>query len=572
MNIFSDFKNKIIENLLLLKKKGLILLPENYANFTIEIPKNKIHGDLSSNAPMVFAKINNTNPLNLANTIRDGLVNRLEKVTKIEIVKPGFINFFLNNDYWHQLLLSISENYGKNPSVKKNKILLEFVSANPTGPLHVGHCRGAVFGDVLGNLLKFSGNEVVKEYYVNDYGNQINNFVKSVYSRILEIKNKIPFPNDQDLYPGEYIIDIAKNIIKKNVNLHFDNYELIFIKLKNLCIEESMILIKNDLNNLGIIHDSFVSETKMANSNLIEKVFEKLKINNFIYKGTLPKPKGDEIEEWEPREQLLFKSTIFGDDSDRALKKSDGSWTYFANDVVYHYDKISRNFDLLINILGADHAGYLKRQISCVNAMSDGKQKIISKVCQLVKLFKSGKQFKMSKRAGDFITANDLIKEVGKDSVRFMMLYRNNDSQLDFDFDLVSTYSKENPVFYVQYAHARISSIFNKLNDESLNFEKIKISFLSHESEIDLIKKISEWPKCIDLSCLYFEPHRIPFYLYELASLFHSYWSLGNEDENLKVINSNKNIQDSRLFLLKKIQFILATGLKILNVNAPLEM
>jgi arginyl-tRNA synthetase len=439
--------------------------------------------------------------------------------------------------------------------------------------LHVGHCRGAVFGDILANLLKFVGHKVVKEYYINDYGNQINQFVKSVYHRILELKNNIPFPEDQGLYPGDYVIDIAKNILKNKKIPNFDNYDLIFENFKDLCIKEAMHLIKSDLKKLGIVHDSFVSEKSLVNKNVVEKVLKILKDHDYVYEGILEKPKGNEVEDWEPRKQLLFKSTKFGDDMDRALKKSDGSWTYFANDVAYHFDKIERKFDLLINVLGADHAGYLKRQASCVSALSQNKQKIICKVCQLVKLFKSGEQFKMSKRAGDFITASDLINEVGKDSVRFMMIYRSNDSQLDFDFDLVTDQSKENPVFYVQYAYARICSVFRKTAYNDKEQKNTNLNLLTQEIEIDIIKKISEWSKCLELSAFHLEPHRLPFYLYELASLFHTYWNLGNENDNLKFLNDkNLDLQSSRLFLIKKIQLVLKSGLDILNVNAPTEM
>ncbi len=423
------------------------------------------------------------------------------------------------------------------------------------------------------NEVGFVGNKVVKEYYINDYGNQINQFVKSVYYRILEIKNKTLFPEDQDLYPGEYVIDIAKNILKKNNLSNFENYNLIFNDLKKVCIEEAMNLIKNDLKQLGIVHNNFVSENDIVNQNLVERALDILKKKNYVYEGILAKPKGNEVDDWEPRKQILFQSTKFGDDSDRALKKSDGTWTYFANDVAYHLNKIDRKFDLLINVLGADHAGYLKRQSSCVSALSENQQQMISKVCQLVKLFKSGNQLKMSKRAGDFITASDLINEVGKDSVRFMMIYRSNDSQLDFDFDLVTDHSKENPVFYVQYAHARICSLFRKTKYEISNEKKLNLSFLNQEIEIDIIKKIAEWPKCLELSAYHLEPHRVPFYLYELASLFHTYWNSGNENDNLKILNENNpGIQSARLFLIKKIQLVIKTGLDILNVTAPVEM
>jgi arginyl-tRNA synthetase len=573
MNIFINYKIKLNEFFKNLEKDKIIKLPKKFDNFSVEIPKIKIHGDLSTNAPMIFAKENNLNPIDLAIIIKKELEGKFKEIIKIEVAKPGFLNFFFEKKFWYDFILSIDFNFGKNQNLESKKILIEYVSANPTGPLHVGHCRGAVFGDILANLLSFVGNKVVKEYYINDYGNQINQFVKSVYYRILEIKNNTLFPGDQDLYPGEYVIDIAKNILKKNKFSNFDNYDLIFNDLKSSCIEEAMNLIKNDLKELGIVHDNFVSENYIVNQKLVEKALDFLKKKNYVYEGILEKPKGNEVDDWEPRKQILFQSTKFGDDADRALKKSDGSWTYFANDVAYHLNKIERKFDLLINVLGADHAGYLKRQASCVSALSENKQPIISKVCQLVKLFKSGSQLKMSKRAGDFITASDLIKEVGKDSVRFMMIYRSNDSQLDFDFDSVTDHSKENPVFYVQYAHARICSLFRKNKYEISNEKKLNLYLLNQEIEIDIIKKIAEWPKCLELSAHHLEPHRVPFYLYELASLFHTYWNSGNENDNLKILNDNQpELQSVRLFLIKKMQLVLKSGLDILNVTAPVEM
>ena len=573
MNIFINYKIKLTNFFKTLEVKNIIKLPEKFDIFSVEIPKIKTHGDFSTNAPMIFAKENNHNPVDLANIIKKELDGKFMEIIKIEVAKPGFLNFFFNKNFWYDFLKSTDINFGKNKNLESKHILIEYVSANPTGPLHVGHCRGAVFGDILANLLSFVGNKVVKEYYINDYGNQINQFVKSVYFRILEIKDNSLFPDDQDLYPGDYVIDIAKNILKKNKLFDFGNYDLIFNDLKNLCIEEAMNLIKDDLKKLGIVHDNFVSENYIVNQKLVERALDILKKKNYVYEGILEKPKGNEVDDWEPRKQILFKSTKFGDDTDRALKKSDGSWTYFANDVAYHLNKIERKFDLLINVLGADHAGYLKRQSSCVSALSENRQKIISKVCQLVKLFKSGNQLKMSKRAGDFITASDLINEVGKDSVRFMMIYRSNDSQLDFDFDLVTDHSKENPVFYVQYAHARICSLFRKNKFEIINEKKINLDFLNQEIEIDIIKKIAEWPKCLELSAYHLEPHRVPFYLYELASLFHTYWNSGNENDNLKILNENQlELQSARLFLIKKIQLVLKSGLDILNVTAPVEM
>ena len=354
-----------------------------------------------------------------------------------------------------------------NKKEKKLNYLVEFVSANPTGPLHVGHCRGAILGDVISNVLIFNNHKVTKEYYVNDYGNQIINFTKSVYSRIREIKFKEPFPfSVPELYPGNYLIDFAQNIISANIDLNFESYDKISEKLTALSIEQALDLIKKNLNSLGIKHDSFVSEKAIVSNKEVESVISFLEDNNFVYKGKIKAPAGANNEDWVERDQLLFKSTDFGDDKDRALQKSDGTWTYFASDVAYHKNKVDRKFDYLINILGADHAGYIKRISSSVDALSGTKHKLICKISQLVKLIKDNKPFKMSKRKGDYITVDDLINEVGKDATRFIMLNRSSDVELDFDFDSVKEKSKDNPLYYVQYCYARISSVFRHLNKD----------------------------------------------------------------------------------------------------------
>ena len=406
--------------------------------------------------------------------------------------------------------------------------MIEFVSANPTGPLHVGHCRGAILGDVITNLLLFNKHKVSKEYYVNDYGNQIINFTKSVFFRIREILNKEKFPiENQDLYPGDYLIDIAKNIIDKNKKLNFDVYEAVSSELTLLAVKESLTLIKGNLKNLGITHDKFVSETDIVKKKEVEKVIQKLTEKNLVFEGKIKAPINEGDKKWVEREQLLFRSTDFGDDKDRALQKSDKSWTYFASDVAYHNNKLDRNFDKLINILGADHAGYIKRITSVVEALSGSKDKITCKVSQLVKLIKDGKPFKMSKRKGDYITIEDLIDEVGKDATRFIMLNRSSDVELDFDFEKVKEKTKDNPLYYVQYCYARISSVFRHINLDIKNDLNInKYDFNYSDAEIDILKKISEWPKCVEASSLRLEPHRIPIYLYELSSKFHSYWNM----------------------------------------------
>ncbi|MAV48729.1 MAG: arginine--tRNA ligase [Pelagibacteraceae bacterium] len=567
MDIFDYYKNlflKIIKDIpidkLIIKK------------ITVETPKQKIFGDISFNAPLILASSLKKQPMQLANEIKELIQAANNDFEKIEVAKPGFINFTFKKEIFLKFIKKIDKNYGKPAYIKSNKINIEFVSANPTGPLHVGHCRGAIFGDVLSNFLKFYGHNVVKEYYINDYGNQIYLFVKSVYFRIIELQKGKIFPEDKDLYPGEYIIDIAKDVLKKIKNQNLSSFDETISILTPYAIKSALDIIKKDLDLMGIVHDSFVSESDIVNRDILSEAIDKLKNKGDVYTGVLPKPKGD-VEDWEPREQLLFKSSKYGDDVDRALQKSDNTWTYFANDVAYHYDKLKRNFDHYINILGADHAGYVKRLSSAVNALNNNKTFSI-KLSQIVKLYKSGKPFKMSKRAGDFILAKDLIDAVGKDSVRFMMIYRSSNSQLDFDFDVVTDTSKDNPIFYVQYACARINSLFDKSN---FNIEKpitdAKLENLKYNTEFNLIKKIVEWPKIVNLCYQNLEVHYIPYYLYELSSEFHTYWNAGKENEDLKIIgHSDKELINSRLYLLQKLYLVLTIGLKILDVKVLKKM
>ncbi len=428
-------------------------------------------------------------------------------------------------------------------------------------------------GDVLSNLLSFNGNKVTKEYYVNDYGAQIKNFVSSVNYRILEILENKSFPKDKDLYPGDYIIDIAKKIIKNKSIRDFSNFEKIYKKLSSESLKYSMKLIMNNLNLLGVKHNNFVYESNLIDKKMVSKIIKKLEKKNYIYKGKLDSPKGEQTKDWKIRDQLLFKSTMFGDDADRPLQKEDGTWTYFAGDMAYHSHKVERKFDILINVLGSDHAGYTKRIESATKAISNNKVDLICKVSQLVKLFKNGEPLKMSKRSGDYITVEDLIKEVGKDSTRFMMLSRSNDVELDFDFEKVTEKSKDNPVFYVQYAFARINSIFRVLKlDISKNIKLNKKEFDPNAHEIEILKKISEWPKCIEISLSKLEPHRITFYLYDLATLFHSYWNLGSKNKDFRFISENKSIKNSRLILLQALSIVIKNGMSILGVSTPKSM
>ena len=576
MNIFDIYLDNIKKSLIDLSKEGLVKLPDSLDGINTEIPPEKFNCDISSNVGMVLSKINKKSPMDLAEIIINRLKNNDPFIENISVVKPGFINIKFKPIFWTSFIQEIkknSKNFGKNLKKQKKNYLIEFVSANPTGPLHVGHCRGAILGDVIANILLFNNHKVTREYYVNDYGNQIVNFTKSVFFRIREIKFKETFPNNEDLYPGEYLKDFAKNIILSNKEIEFSNFDDISEKLTSLAIEEALGLIKKNLNSLGINHDNFVSEKRLVQNQEVEKVIEYLQKNKFVYKGKIKAPASEDDNNWIEREQLLFKSTDFGDDKDRALQKSDGTWTYFASDVAYHKNKLDRNFDYLINILGADHAGYIKRISSSVEALSKSKRKLICKVSQLVKLIKNKKPFKMSKRKGDYITVDDLISEVGKDATRFIMLNRSSDAELDFDFDNVVEKSKENPLYYVQYCYARIASVFRHLEMDLINDVDIKkFEFEYTSDEIKVIKKIAEWPKCIESSTNKLEPHRIPTYLFELAALFHSYWNLGKDNPEKRFINNDKKITDDKLIFLKVISNVIKSGMNIVGVSVPEKM
>ncbi len=574
MNIFENYLS-IINKLILNNKNNLKLDNlDSINNINLEVPPELFNYDLSCNVSLVLGKLNKLNPKDLANQLKILFENKIKDFEKVDIAGPGFLNIKLSKialiDNINTILKD-DKNYGSSKSSETYNI--EFVSANPTGPMHVGHCRGAIYGDVLANLLKFNGNKVTKEYYVNDYGNQIKNFVESVFCRIREIKFGDKFPVKENLYPGLYIKDIAQKILDKNKGMQFNDFKKNFEFLKEKALIESMGLIKNDLNLLGISHDYFFSESDLVKKDLVNAVVKKLSEKKFVEKGFLDPPKGEVDESWKKTKRLIFKSTLFGDDSDRALQKNDGTWTYFANDVAYHMDKINRNYNNLINVLGADHTGYIKRITAAVSAISENKVKLNCKVCQLVKLYKDGKPFKMSKRAGEFISAQDLLNEVDKDSLRFMMLNRSNDVELDFDFDKVKEKTKDNPVFYVQYAFARINSLHRTLN---INLESNivlneKLFFLNPNEE-KIIRKILEWPKVIESASKKFEVHKIPFYLYDLSTLFHSYWSKGNEDKKFKFIENNKIKRNETLAIIKLINVVIKNGMKILGVSLPEKM
>ena len=574
MNIFDQHLSEI-KDLVLVKKDILNLNQiDSLKGINLEIPPEQFNYDLSCNIAMVLGKKNKINPTKLAFKLKDIFLKEINSFSEIDIAGPGFLNIKLSKSALLKNINSIlinSEIYGS--SKNNSSYNIEFVSANPTGPMHVGHCRGAIYGDVLSNLLKFNGNNVTKEYYINDYGNQIKNFVESVFYRIKEIKYEKKFPNHENLYPGLYIKDIAEKIIKDNLDQDFNNFEDNFEFLKKEALKESMELIKKDLKLLGISHDIFFSETEIVKNDLVKKAVKKLKEKNFVEEGFLKPPKGETNQDWKKIKKLIFKSTLFGDDTDRSLQKNDGSWTYFANDIAYHMNKVDRNYENLVNILGADHTGYIKRITAAVSALSEGKIKLNCKVCQLVKLYKKGEPYKMSKRAGDFISAQDLLNEVEKDQIRFMMLNRSNDVELDFDFDKVKEKSKDNPVFYVQYAYARINSLLRSLNisltnkidisEKNLNFNKI---------EEKILRKVFEWPKITESASRQFDLHKIPFFLYELSTLFHAYWSKGNENQDYKFIENEKIKRQEILLVINLVATVIQNGMKILGVSLPKKM
>jgi len=575
MNIFEIYKKKIQDLVLSNCDKLNIDLKVDFNGVIIEVPPQEFNFDLSSNVALVLAKKTKQSPIELAKLIKGLLLKNFNDFSELAIAGPGFLNFRFNSKTYQKIILEILKSNNKygSSSVKNKKYNIEFVSANPTGPMHIGHSRGAIYGDVLANILKFNGHSVTKEYYINDYGKQIINFTESVFFRLREIKFNEKFINKENLYPGSYVIDIAKKILNDVPKIDLSVFEKIFPTLSEISLKYSMMLIKNDLKSLGISHDNFVSEKSLVKNDLITKSIKGLKNKKFVEEGYLAPPKGEERKNWKKVKRLIFKSTLFGDDTDRALQKNDGTWTYFANDIAYHADKVSRNYDYLINILGADHTGYIKRITSATSALSDNKIDLICRVCQLVKLYKNGQPYKMSKRSGDFISVRELLNEVDKDSIRFMMLNRSNDVELDFDFDKVLEKTRENPVFYVQYSYARISSLFRTINIDANNiFEIDESNFELNTHELNLFRKILDWPKVIETASVKFEPHRIPFYLYELATLFHSYWSKGNKDPIYKFVINGKIKSKNTFLIIKLVSLTIENGMKILGVSLPTKM
>ena len=543
---------------------------------TLEPPKELINGDMSTNMAMVLSKEIKLNPRQIAQNFVP-YIAKIPGIEKVDVAGAGFINIKLAQVTWTSCLKNILLNeldWDKLDLGKGKNINLEFVSANPTGPLHAGHARGAVFGDALASLLSKVGYKVTREYYINDAGSQIEKLVKSSLLRYEEYMGKKIDQIPDGLYPGEYLKDVGKVLFEKyGKDLLLKDKTKVFEIARSISLEIILKTIKTDLQKIGIEMDVYSSEQKIVSSVLLENVIKILEDKELLYSGTLPAPKGVNSENWEKREQLLFRSTNYDDDTDRALKKSDGSWTYFATDMAYHLDKIKRTNGNLINVLGADHTGYISRINAAVRALSNEKSSIDTKVCALVNLLEDGKPIKMSKRAGNFVTLSEIIEAVGKDVIRFIMLTRRNDQTLDFDFKKVTEKSKENPVFYVQYAHARCNSIFKsaKVLEEDVLPENLNL--LTNENEIALIKFITLWPRVLELAARNHEPHRICYYLIELASNFHSLWSKGKDDNNVKfVLEGNHVLTNSRLSLVKAVALTLRKGLTLLSIEPIFEM
>ena len=573
MNIFDIYLNKIKN--IVTDNSANLKIPQNLSGINVDTAPAKFKADISTNVCMVLSSLNKLPPTEIYKQLNLDDLKNDKDIENIEFVKPGFVNIKFVKKFWNTFLTKMlnDQKYGASLKNDKKNYLLEFVSANPTGPLHVGHCRGAIYGDALCNLLKFCDHKVTKEYYVNDHGNQIKNFSLSVYFRIKEKLFNEEYPKDENLYPGDYIIEIAEQIISKNSIKNYENYEKISDELSKLSVVASLEIIKKNLNSLGVVHDNFVSENNIINSKEVDEAIDNLKKNNLVFKGKIEAPKGEDKSKWVEREQLLFKSTNYGDDKDRALTKSDNSWTYFAGDIAYHNNKLKRNFDEYINILGADHAGYIKRINSVVDALSNKKKNLICKVTQLVKLIKDGKPFKMSKRKGDYIIVDDLVNEVGKDATRFIMLSRSNDVQLEFDFEKVKEKSKDNPLYYVQYCYARICSVFKNADEKIENdLTEVEKNYEFNDEEIKIINKISEWPKCVEVSSQKLEPHRIPIYLYQLSALFHSYWNMGKDNESMRFLDKSKKLNKNKAVLLNSVLKTIGTGMKILDVETPETM
>ena len=577
MNIYAQYQTIVEKALDQLVSEGFLPAGLDHARVTVEPPRDSAYGDIATNAAMVLGKPARLNPKVLAEKLSSVLALH-DDVLATSIAGPGFINFTLKPVVWPRIVegvLQQAERYGSSLLGQNAAVNVEYVSANPTGPLHVGHCRGAVFGDALAELLSFAGYAVTKEYYMNDAGGQIDVLAQSVLQRYRQALGENVGEMPKGLYPGDYLIPVADALKAQYGDTLLGRNDCLDI-VRETSIAMMMALIRDDLKTLNIVQEIFFSEKSLQTSGAVTQAIETLKERDLIYVGKLPKPKGEEPVDWEDRDQTLFRSSAFGDDMDRPLLKSDGSYTYFASDVAYSHNKIARGFTQLIYVVGADHGGYVKRLQAVGAAFAGDKVQVVVRLCQLVKLFRNGEPVKMSKRAGEFVTLRDVVTEVGPDVVRFMMLYRKNEAPLDFDFAKVTEQSKDNPVFYVQYAHARICSVLRNAPDALTSMEsqgKADFSLLTDEQELAVIRKISEFPRVVEAAALAHEPHRISFYLYEIASEFHALWNKGKESPQLRfILQDQDNTSLTRLAFLRAIRYCLANGLGILGVRPVEEM
>ncbi len=571
MNLFADIRALVVAELDNMVAAGELPAGLDYANVAVEPPRDAAHGDMATNAAMVLAKPTGLKPRDIAEALAARLVGD-ERVDTAEVAGPGFLNLRLAGDVWAGVVGAVlhdQADYGRSKMGAGQRVNVEFVSANPTGPIHVGHTRGAVYGDALASLLDFAGYDVTREYYINDGGAQVDVLARSAYERYREACGHAP-EIAEGLYPGDYLVPVGEAIKAKYGESLLDKPESEWLaELREFTTEAMMDLIRSDLAALGVVMDVFFSEKSLYGTGRIEDAIKALDDKGLIYRGTLEPPKGKVPEDWEPREQTLFKSTAHGDDVDRPIKKSDGGWTYFAPDIAYHYDKVQRGFDELINVFGADHSGYVKRIKAVVSALSDGKVPLDIKLAQLVRLFKNGEPFKMSKRAGNFITLRDVVDQVGPDVTRFVMLTRKNDAPLDFDFDKVLEQSRDNAVFYVQYAHARVRSVMRKADRLEV---ATGLPVLEDAAEFALVKKLADWPRQVEIAARTHEPHRIAFYLYDLASDFHSLWNRGNERPELRFVTDESAGASSKIALAEATGVVISAGLAILGVTPAEEM
>lgn len=577
MDIFVHFKSIIVKVIADLGHGEL-----DTSRINTEPPREKKHGDIATNAAMVLAKNIGMKPRDFATQIANALGEH-DDVANVEIAGPGFINIKVGNQFWiknFKTLVEQKESFGK-PANNNHKIMVEFTSANPTGPIHIGHVRGTVFGDSLANLLKWAGNDVYKEYYVNDAGGQVVTLARSAFLRYKEALGEDIGAIPEGYYPGEYLKPIGQKMVDEYGAKLKDMDEIAWLPIvKDLVMAGMMAMIKSDLSLLDVEFDNYFSERELHEDGAIQKTLADMRNRGLIYEGSLPPPKGQLPEDYEEREQTLFKATEWGDDIDRPLIKSDGSYTYFAADIAYHRDKYIRGYNEQIDVLGADHGGYVKRLKAVVRAVSNDEAELDVKICQIVKLLKNGEVQSMSKRSGNFITLKELYDEVGKDPIRFMMLYRKNEAPLDFDYDKVTEKSRDNPVFYVQYAHARVYSIMRQAKITLAGFDilgadftKANLDLLQDDAEIELIKALLNWPKVALTAAEHHEPHRISFYLYELAAAFHSLWNKGKERSELRfIVEGDANISLARLAMVHSVAHIIKAGLDILGVDAPDEM